>query len=243
MEAYEIDSFTRGCDLAQTIGQRLKLKSLKGFSLFVKIGDRAFSIPEKEFMFDYITELMQWIKQNVPSRTQDAHHHHSSPYQLYFMKKLWLNVLAGQDTNADIYFHYPQELPKYLAGYYSVTKEVVIQLAALIYLADSNSEDVINMQKPHEMLPYLVPRDYMSLLKPQEWKAQILDAVRELKLRQLDKALAKLEFVKIMAQQELFGSTFFVARQSNDDSLPECIYLAINRKGFHIVDPASKVSA
>lgn len=240
MEAFEIESFTRGSDLANSIAARLKLKSLEGFSLFVKIGDKAFSIPETDFIFDFITELMQWIKQNMPTRSLESQQ--ICPYQLYFMKKLWLNITPGKDRNADDIFHYPQEVPKYLTGYYKITKELAVKLSALIYVVEYG-ENLVPLQKPHDILKHIIPDDILPIMKSQEWKTNIVNQVKDYLLQGVDGSLAKEKFLMILAEQEMFGSTFFVAKQTNDDTMPELIYLAVNRKGFHIIDPMTKVSS
>ncbi|KAM7351605.1 myosin 28B1 [Cochliomyia hominivorax] len=237
VEAFEIESFTRGLDLAKAIGSRFGLKSLEGFSLFVKIGDKAFSIPEIDFIFDFITELMQWIKQNIPSRSLETHQ--ACPYQLYFMKKLWLNISPGKDQHADIIFHYPQEVPKYLSGYYKISKEVAVKLSSLIYLVEFG-QNFIPLQKPHEILKRIIPDDILPLMKSQEWKTRLVNEVKDLLLNGLDAEAAKERFLLLLAEQEMFGSTFFAVKQTNDDSLPELLHLAINRKGFHIIDPLTK---
>ncbi|XP_058975886.1 myosin-VIIa [Musca domestica] len=238
VEAFEIESFTRGRDLIQAIGKRLQLKNLDGFSLFVKVGDRVFSLPENELIFDFVTELMQWIVQNIPSRSVDVQK--STPYLLYFMKKLWLSTATGKDANADVIFHFPQEVPKYLAGYYKISKEQAVTLASLIYIAE-HGENLLALQRPNEILPFLLPEEYIKQRKSQDWKTQIAAEIKDLLLQDgANETSAAQKFLAILSEQQMFGSTFFVVQQSNDDSLPPTILLAINRKGFHVIDPITK---
>ena len=40
----------------------------QGFSLFVKMADKIFSIPENEFFFDFIRHLSEWVAKARPNR-------------------------------------------------------------------------------------------------------------------------------------------------------------------------------
>ena len=89
-----------------------------------------------------------------------CNNHNSSPatpnlsYKVFFMKKLWVDTTIGKDRKADVMFHYhqvnavqsivhmiiiivpptiPQELPKYLRGYHSCTREDAALLGSYIY--------------------------------------------------------------------------------------------------------------
>lgn len=66
-EAFEVNSTTKAKDLCLDIMDRLELQSCDGFSLFVMIADKIFSIPEEYFFFDYIYELVDWIQRTKPS--------------------------------------------------------------------------------------------------------------------------------------------------------------------------------
>ena len=147
-EAFEVDSSTRAKDFCQNIADRLRLKSAEGFSLFVKISDKGnlfynlvsffitsfffkvISVPEADFFFDFVRHLTDWIKK---ARTTKDGTTPKFTYQVFFMRKLWTNIVPGRDRNADIIFHYHQELPKLLRGYHKCKIEEAVELAAYIY--------------------------------------------------------------------------------------------------------------
>lgn len=118
-EAFLIESSTRTRELIEEISKSFNLKSNEGFGLFVKIKDKVISVPENCFIFDFIYDLLQWVKSNMPSRNNDQPV--QLHYQLFFMKKLWVNYVPGRDSIADEFFYFYQELQKYLYGFYKVT--------------------------------------------------------------------------------------------------------------------------
>ncbi|XP_035917611.1 myosin-VIIa-like isoform X1 [Anopheles stephensi] len=236
-EAFQIESCTKTKDLIQTITRRLELKSGEGFSLFIKVMDKVLSVPEDYFLFDFIFELMEWLRETHPSRTND--NRIQCEYQLFFMRKLWINVVPGRDRNADEIFHFHQEVPKLLQGYYQLTKEQVIDLAAYMFWAQYEVTDLPLLGKNfHDFLPMLVAKDAERLQKIDHWKRDIMakvDAVKGISVSE-----AKLAFLKLMQQFTMFGSTFFVVKQATDQNLPPTLLVAINRTGFHLIEPHTK---
>jgi len=228
VEAFEIESHTRGAELIADIAHRLELKSAVGYSIFLKTGDRVYAMPEEDFVFDFITQLIYWLRQQKTVRSiSDGH------YQLHFMRKLWLNNLPGEDPNGDVIFSYSQELHKYLKGYYPIDCEQASLLAGLVYSADHD----VSLQRLPEVLPRLVPEDLIPLQTVAEWRQQILPKLHRDHLTEDD---AKLQFLQELSHFSCFGSTFFVVKQQNDDTLPETLLVAINSSGFHLLDPHTK---
>lgn len=113
--AIDVDSSTTAKELTQRIIARLGLRTHTfGFSLFVKVGERVISMPEQSFFFDFVHQITEWARLNKDTEISPM-----KGYQVYFMRKLWVHVVPGEDPAADVIFHYPQEIPKYLRGYYS----------------------------------------------------------------------------------------------------------------------------
>ncbi|KJH51233.1 myTH4 domain protein [Dictyocaulus viviparus] len=105
-EAIEVESSTKARDLVCQIAKRLRLRNKDGFSLFVKVREKVLAIPETEYFFDFIRNLSDWAQNiNVENSMLQIN------YQVFFMRKLWIDVKPGDDTNADLIFHYYQYLP------------------------------------------------------------------------------------------------------------------------------------
>uniref|UniRef100_A0A1L8E5D6 Putative myosin class v heavy chain n=1 Tax=Nyssomyia neivai TaxID=330878 RepID=A0A1L8E5D6_9DIPT len=233
-EAFEIESSTKAGELCKIIAKRLELQSHDGFSLFVKILDKAFSVPEEYFLFDFIYELVEWTKATL-SRSGDGQI--LCQYQLFFMKKLWINM-NQRDRNADHIFYFPQEVPKFLNSYYKVTKNEIIKIGALIYRSYYGDDASGFQHRFGDILPQLIPEDQIELQKPDNWKKMIQSMYNTHK--SLDEYAAREEVLHYMRQFPTFGSSFFVVKQSTDPNLPNILLIAINRRGFHIADMRTK---
>ncbi|KAH8377405.1 hypothetical protein KR093_005352, partial [Drosophila rubida] len=228
VEAFEIESHTRGAALIADIAQRLQLNSQLGYSVYLKLGEREHALPATEFVFDYITEQLHSARQQRSLRAScDAH------YQLHFRRKLWLESarLPGSDVNADLIFGYPQELEKYLRGYYAVELQQALHLAQCIYGADQQRDAPLQLHEllPADLLPQRTPAEWQQLLLP--WLEQSV---------QLDEKQAKLELLQQLAQQPCYGATFFAVRQLNDGTLPEQLLVAIDCQGLRLLDAQTK---
>jgi myosin-7 len=191
-EAYQIESSTKAQDIIKAIASNFLLKSSEGFSLFIKIADKVFSIPTDYHIFDFICEINEWINVNLPSRSGEKV---VCQYQLFFLRKLWINFVPGKDKMADEIFHFNQEYPKYSNGYYKVhiflvtmyiliilaisilffkiPKMEAIQLGAIIYRAYFGN-DQSKFQNLQGLINMLIPEDIISQQKPSEWKRQII---------------------------------------------------------------------
>jgi len=233
-EAIEVDSSTRAKDFCHRIASRLGLKSSEGFSLFVKITDKVISVPDTDFFFDFVRQLTEWIRKSRPH--QDGHVAHIS-YQVFFMKKLWTHTVPGKDRNADMIFHYHQELPKYLRGYHKCMMEEAAALGALIYRVRYGDDKATLANIPTSLAEY-VPRDLVKSQGPQEWKRLI--STSHTQMNGLNQEEAKIEFLKATYKWPTFGSAFFEVKQSSDSSLPERLLMAINKHGVTLINPEDK---
>ena len=139
-------------------------------------------MPEGDFFFDFVRHITDWMRKGrigegrIVGLTNGVSSGSAGPaqfsYQVFYMRKLWSSTVPGKDRNADIIFHFHQELPKLLRGYHQCTREEAAILGALIYrvkFAESKT-DITSVLKS------LVPCDLLKLQSSHEWKKEIIRA-------------------------------------------------------------------
>uniref|UniRef100_A0A8C9R3J4 Si:ch73-194h10.2 n=1 Tax=Scleropages formosus TaxID=113540 RepID=A0A8C9R3J4_SCLFO len=223
-EIFEVATSTRVRDLIQSIAQQLVLLSADGFSIFVKTPDKVLSLNETDYFFDSLRQITDWSK--FGRRTRDGPV--SVTYMVFFMRKLWFNVIPGRDLEADLIFHYPQELPKYLRGYHSCRKEDMVSVAGLLFRVKVDS-DTSQFPMIPKMLKELVPSDQLK---------NIISAYK----KQSDVTVedAKVAFLKIIHRWPTFGCAFFEVKQTSEPNFPDIVRIAISKQGVTIIHPKTK---
>ncbi|XP_063298509.1 unconventional myosin-VIIb [Pelobates fuscus] len=232
-EVFEVGTNTKVREVCQNISTKLQLSSWEGFSLFLKIGDKVISLNEQDFFYDSLRELNDYNKKSRPAAGAPSF----ATFQLYFMRKLWVNLQPGKDLKADCIFHYHQELPKYLRGYHRCTPEDAVNLAGLIYKVQYIN-DRSHLATINKSLKEVVPEYLLRLSTPDEWKKNIIAAYNKHENKTVDEA--KVAFLKQISRWPTFGSAFFEVKQSSDSSFPEIVLIAINRHGVSLYHPKTK---
>ncbi|OUC44934.1 FERM central domain protein, partial [Trichinella nativa] len=228
-ENIEVDSCNKAKDLSVRIAKHIQLKSVKGFAFFVKIQDKILSLPENEFFFDFIRHLSE-----LTSKTKSGQSGRNLNYQVYFMKKLWVDTVPGQDRQADIVFHYSQELPKYIRGYHQCTRDEAAELAALIYRSRYGD----NASNLSSSLADLLPKVFLKMASSVDWKRHILSYYHKGSF--MSREEAKVQFLKVIYKWPTFGSAFFEVKQTGDNKIPEKLIIAINKNGIILIEPERK---
>nr|XP_039263325.1 unconventional myosin-VIIa-like [Styela clava] len=221
-ETFEVGSGIRAKDFCSTIANRHALKSAEGFSLFVRIAGNDVSVPDDDCFVEFV---------------RDKTDNDSSRYQVIFMRKLWNDVVPGEDPIADEKFHYPQEVLNFLRSYHKCTKEEGTQLAALIY-RNKYGEDQRKFAKIPQLLQtaQLLPKDLF--ISSGGWLSGIMNQFK--KHSGMSKNDARISFLKIVSRWPTFGSSFFEVKQTTGRAYPENLLIAINNKGVSLIDKISK---
>ncbi|XP_060754217.1 unconventional myosin-VIIa [Neoarius graeffei] len=233
-EIYEVTTTTRIRDLCRSIAHNLTLSSADGYSLFVKTTNKVVSMNEEEYFFDNLKDLTDTPKKG--KKTKEATPV-IVPYLVLFMRKLWFNVIPGKDLKADLMFHFPQELPKYLRGYHSVEKEDLIALAGLLFRVKVDADRTQFIMIP-KMMKDLVPPDQHKIMSTEDWKKHIISVYNKQAGITVDEA--KLRFLKAISSWPTFGCAFFEVKQSSDRYYPNIITISISKQGVSLIDPKTK---
>uniref|UniRef100_A0AAQ6I8T5 Uncharacterized protein n=1 Tax=Anabas testudineus TaxID=64144 RepID=A0AAQ6I8T5_ANATE len=230
----EVATNTRIRDLILNITNKLKLTSADGFSIFVKTDDKVLSLNDTDYFFDSLRQITDWSKK--AKRIKDAGSVNIA-YHVFFMRKLWFNVIPGRDTQADLIFHFPQELPKYLRGYHVCTKEEMINIATLLFRIKVNNDKNQFVMIP-KMLKELVPADQLKAMSENDWKKGIVALYNRQAGMTVEEA--KVAFLKVVSRWPTFGCAFFEVKQTSEPNFPDIVRIAINKLGVTIIHPKNK---
>uniref|UniRef100_A0AAV2KT89 Unconventional myosin-VIIa n=1 Tax=Knipowitschia caucasica TaxID=637954 RepID=A0AAV2KT89_KNICA len=234
-EIFAVNTTTKIKDLIQNITKKLKLASADGFSLFVKTHDKVLSLNETEYFFDSLRQITDWSKKS--KRIKDAPGPTTISYVVFFMRKLWFNVVPGRDLEADLMFYFPQELPKYLRGYHVCTKEEMVSIAALLFRIKTNN-DKTQLVTLTKSLKELVPADQLKAMSDNEWKKTVVAAFNSQGNMTVDEA--KVSFLKMVYRWPTFGCAFFEVKQTSEPNFPDIVRIAISKQGLTIIHPKTK---
>ncbi|KAM9385653.1 unconventional myosin-VIIb [Pholidichthys leucotaenia] len=233
-EGFEVATNTRIKDLIQMISKKLNLASADGFSIFVKTQDKVLSLNDTDYFFDSLRQITDWSKK--AKRIRDAGPVNIA-YLVFFMRKLWFNVVPGRDIEADLIFHFPQEMPKYLRGYHVCTKEEMVNIASLLFRIKVNNDKTQLVTIP-KLLKELVPADQLKAMSENEWKKNIVASFNKQAVMTVDEA--KLAFLKVVSRWPTFGCAFFEVKQTSEPDFPDIVRIAISKQGLTIIHPKTK---
>ncbi|XP_055364625.1 unconventional myosin-VIIa isoform X2 [Betta splendens] len=233
-EVFEVATNTRIKDLILNIANKLNLASADGFSIFVKTDDKVLSLNDTDYFFDSLRQITDWSKR--AKRIKDGGPV-SISYHVFFMRKLWFNVIPGRDAQADLIFHFPQEMPKYLRGYHVCTKEEMINIATLLFRIKTNN-DKNQLTMVPKMLKELVPVDQLKVMSENEWKKNIVACYN--KQAGMTAEETKVAFLKAVSRWPTFGCAFFEVKQTSEPNFPDIVRIAISKQGLTIIHPKTK---
>ncbi|XP_031662727.1 unconventional myosin-VIIa [Oncorhynchus kisutch] len=241
-ELFEVTSMSRIRDLVRSIAYKLILASADGYSLFMKTPNKVVSLHDQNYFFDSLRETTDQPKKTKRAREakkggKTEGGPATMPYLVIFMRKLWFNVTPGRDLTADLTFHFPQELPKYLRGYHKCTKEEMTNLAGLLFRVKVDTDRSQFVMIPR-LLKELVPADEMKTMSPEDWKKHIIASYNKQAGITLDEA--KVAFLKGIYHWPTFGCAFFEVKQTSEPSYPSIIQIAISKQGVNFINPKTK---
>ncbi|XP_019957019.2 unconventional myosin-VIIa-like [Paralichthys olivaceus] len=233
-EIFEVKSTTLISDLCSSVASHLNLISADGFGLYLKTPNKVTCLDERKYFFDSLRQTSDFSKKL--KRVKEGNQG-NIPYLVILKRKLWFNVNPGKDQIADLIFHFPQELPKYLRGYHNCTKEDMINLSGLLFRTKVDSDRSQFVMIPR-MLKDLVPEDQINKMSAEDWKKNIISSYN--KQSGITVQEARIAFLRVISSWPTFGCTFFEVKQTCESSYPHMVWIAISKQGVSIIDPKNK---
>ncbi|XP_076018235.1 unconventional myosin-VIIb-like [Genypterus blacodes] len=233
-DIFEVTSTTRIIDLCCIIADQMNLSSAEGYGLYLKTPNKVQSLDDEQYLFDSLRENSDNPKKVKKGKEGVLT---SLPYLVIFKRKLWFNVSPGKHLVADLAFHFPQELPKYLRGYHNCTREDMINVGGLLFRIKVDSDRSQFVMIPR-MLKDLVPADKIKLMLPEEWKKHIISSYNKQSGTTVDEA--KVAFLRSISSWPTFGCTFFEVKQTCERSYPGAVLIAVSKLGVSLINPITK---
>uniref|UniRef100_A0A4W6BYZ4 Myosin VIIBb n=1 Tax=Lates calcarifer TaxID=8187 RepID=A0A4W6BYZ4_LATCA len=229
-DIFEVASTTTIKELCYSIASHLKLNSADGYSLYLKTPNKV-GLDDIYFPKIPVFTPLVLILFCFPGNQANV------PYLVIFKRKLWFNVTPGKDQVADLTFHFPQEMPKYLRGNHNCTKEDMITLGGLLFRSKVDSDRSQFVMIPR-MLSELVPADKIKIMSPEDWKKHIISSYNKQSGITLQEA--KIAFLRTISSWPTFGCAFFEVKQSCEPSYPSTVMIAISKQGVSLINPTNK---
>eukprot|EP00041_Stephanoeca_diplocostata_P036653 m.1347145 g.1347145 ORF g.1347145 m.1347145 type:complete len:2141 (-) comp24909_c0_seq1:347-6769(-) len=171
-------------------------------------------------------------------------------YKLQIVRRLWINVIPGEDLAADEHLHFDQERQKYLRGLYSISGADTVRMAVLLHVACETSA-----------LAALIPATRIYTRSAKEWQQDVTAALRvavhghdTLALRNpraIDAIEARHVFLSELAaagasshDPAVFGSALFEvehgAPENSPLGVPAHALLQVHQDGIAVLDPRNE---
>ncbi|XP_032422150.1 unconventional myosin-VIIa-like isoform X2 [Xiphophorus hellerii] len=230
----EVSSTITNRELRHSIAAQLSLSSAEGFGLYMKVTQKMMSLDEDKYFFD---SLRQPPDVNKKGKKVKEVSQSNAPLLVVYRRKLWFNVIPGKDLIADLTFHYPQEVPKYLRGYHTCNKEDMFNLGGLLFRVAVDSDRSQFVMIPR-MLNELVPVDKVQMMQPEEWKKNIISSYN--KQSGMTVQEAKIAFLRVISSWPNFGCSFFDVKQTCEPGYPNTLWFTVSKKGVSLIDPKTK---
>ncbi|XP_054889758.1 unconventional myosin-VIIa-like isoform X2 [Poeciliopsis prolifica] len=230
----EVSSTITNRELRYSIAAQLSLSSAEGYGLYMKVTQKMMSLDEDKYFFDSLRQPPDVTKKGKKVKEVNQP---NAPLLVVYRRKLWFNVIPGKDLIADLTFHYPQEVPKYLRGYLTCTKEDMFNLGGLLFRVAVDSDRSQFVMIPR-MLNELVPVDKVQMMQPEEWKKHIIASYN--KQSGMTVQEAKIAFLRAISSWPYFGCSFFDVKQTCESDYPNTLWFTVSKKGVSLIDPRNK---